>query len=49
LPVTEGSTGLHWLYEEGVGEARAALVQKGGIVEAQIERAGDRIFADGFD
>jgi hypothetical protein len=27
-----------WLYEEGIGEARAALVQNGRILEAQIER-----------
>lgn len=30
----------HWLYEEGIGEARAALIVGGRIVEAQIERAG---------
>ena len=29
---------LQWLYEEGVGEARAALVQSGRILEALIER-----------
>jgi hypothetical protein len=28
-----------WLYEAGVGEARAALVDRGVIVEARIERA----------
>lgn len=27
-----------WLYEEGIGEARAALVEKGRLVEALIER-----------
>ncbi|CAN5276169.1 hypothetical protein BH11PSE5_BH11PSE5_29840 [soil metagenome] len=27
-----------WLYEEGIGECRAALVEKGAILEAQIER-----------
>ena len=31
-----------WLYEEGIGEARAALVQSGRIVEAQIERDDKR-------
>lgn len=30
-----------WLYEEGIGEARAALIEKGRLVEAQIEREGD--------
>ncbi|MFW2831631.1 ribonuclease [Sphingomonas sp. ID0503] len=29
-----------WLYEEGIGERRAALVDKGAIVEALIERDG---------
>ncbi len=29
-----------WLYEEGIGEARAALVSGDRIVEAQIEREG---------
>lgn len=27
-----------WLYEEGIGEARAALIEHGKLVEAQIER-----------
>lgn len=27
-----------WLYEEGIGEARAALVEQGSIIEARIER-----------
>lgn len=31
-----------WLYEEGIGEARAALVQSGRILEAQIEREDKR-------
>jgi len=30
-----------WLYEEGIGEARAALIEKGKLVEALIEREGD--------
>ena len=30
-----------WLYEAGIGEARAALVEDGEIVEARIEREGD--------
>lgn len=34
-----------WLYENGIGEARAALVHKGRIVEAHIEREGDRVKA----
>lgn len=29
-----------WLYEEGIGEARAALVQSGRILEAHVEREG---------
>jgi Ribonuclease G/E len=29
-----------WLYEAGIGEARAALVEGGRIVEARIERPG---------
>ena len=29
-----------WLYEAGIGEARAALVEDGEIVEARIEREG---------
>lgn len=39
--------GPHWLYEEGIGEARAALVQGGRIVEALIERAGAHARAGG--
>lgn len=30
-----------WLYEAGIGEARAALVEDGRIVEARIERDGE--------
>jgi hypothetical protein len=45
--VTEIPIGPHWLYEEGIGEARAALVQKAAIVEAQIERASDQVRAGG--
>ncbi len=30
-----------WLYEAGIGECRAALVEEGVIVEARIERDGD--------
>ena len=30
-----------WLYEAGIGEARAALVEDGEIVEARIERESD--------
>ena len=29
-----------WLYEAGIGEARAALVENGRIIEARIERPG---------
>lgn len=31
-----------WIYEDGIGEARAALVHKGRIIEAQIERDSDQ-------
>lgn len=31
-----------WFYEEGIGEARAALVQSGHILEALIEREGNQ-------
>jgi hypothetical protein len=34
-----------WLYEEGIGEARAALVERGAILEAQIERDDRRVLA----
>ena len=30
-----------WLYEAGIGEARAALIEDGDIVEARIERDAD--------
>jgi hypothetical protein len=30
-----------WLYEAGIGEARAALIEDGDIVEARIEREGE--------
>ena len=30
-----------WLYEDGIGERRAALVEDGEIVEARIERDGE--------
>lgn len=30
-----------WLYEAGIGEARAALVEDGEILEARIEREGE--------
>ncbi|MEO8723007.1 MAG: ribonuclease [Sphingobium sp.] len=32
-----------WLYEEGIGECRAALVERGHILEALIEREGDHV------
>lgn len=48
LPVTDIPTGPHWLYEEGIGEARAALVQGGRIVEAQIEREERQVRAGGI-
>jgi hypothetical protein len=31
-----------WLYEEGIGEARAARIEHGRLVEALIERQGDQ-------
>lgn len=31
----------HWLYEDGIDEERAALVDRGRIVEARIQRQGD--------
>lgn len=34
-----------WFYEEGIGEARAALIEKGRIVEALIEREGEAVIA----
>ncbi|HWJ70899.1 MAG TPA: ribonuclease [Sphingobium sp.] len=45
--MTEIPVGPHWLYEEGIGEARAALVQSGRILEAQIEREDKRVRAGG--
>lgn len=45
--MSEARTGPHWLYEEGIGEARAALVQSGRIVEAQIEREDGQVRAGG--
>lgn len=46
--MTDTPTGPHWLYEEGVGESRAALVKGGRIVEAQIEREDKRARAGGI-
>lgn len=46
--MTEMPAGPHWLYEEGIGEARAALVKGGRIVEAQIERFGNQVRAGGI-
>src|SRR3546814_8119371 len=34
-----------WLYDEGIGESRAALVQKGEVLEAYVERDGKRALA----
>jgi hypothetical protein len=34
-----------WLYEEGIGEARAGLIEHGRLVEALIEREGDQVRA----
>lgn len=31
----------HWLYENGIGEERAALIERGRIVEARIQRHDD--------
>ena len=36
---------MEWLYEEGIGECRAALAANGRILEAQIEREGERVLA----
>lgn len=36
---------MEWLYEEGIGECRAALVHAGRIIEARIEREGDRVLS----
>ncbi len=37
ISLTEGS-GPYWIYEAGIGEDRAALVLKGHIIEAHIDR-----------
>ena len=46
IPVTDTTPaqnlGPQWLYEEGIGEARAVLVRRGQIGEAQIERDDKR-------
>jgi len=34
-----------WLYEEGIGECRAALVHAGRLLEAHIERESERVLA----
>ncbi|MGE4321869.1 MAG: ribonuclease [Sphingobium sp.] len=34
-----------WLYEEGIGEARAALIERGQLVEALVEREGTHVRA----
>jgi hypothetical protein len=31
-----------WLYEAGIGEARAAQIEDDHIIEARIEREGER-------
>ena len=36
---------MQWLYEEGIGECRAALVAHGRILEAHIERESERVLA----
>ncbi|MDB5680119.1 ribonuclease [Sphingomonas bacterium] len=38
-----------WLYEAGIGEARAALVEDGRIIEARIERPGGLRVGTVFD
>jgi hypothetical protein len=40
--MAELSVAPQWLYEDGIGEARAALVSHGTILEAVIERSDDR-------
>jgi len=45
--VTDNPTSPHWLYEEGIGEARAALVRGGRIIAAEIEREDRRARAGG--
>lgn len=34
-----------WLYEDGIGERRAAMIERGRIVECHVERDGDGIAA----
>ena len=36
---------MHWIYEDGIGEERAALVDGGTIIQARIERGGSGIRA----
>jgi len=36
---------MEWLYEEGIGECRAALVDAGRIIEAHIERESENVLA----
>lgn len=38
-----------WLYEAGIGEARAALVADGRIVEARVERPGGLVIGTVFE
>ncbi|MET0364846.1 MAG: ribonuclease [Sphingobium sp.] len=38
--MTDMPVQTHWLYEDGIGEVRAALVAHGRILEALIERTG---------
>ena len=38
-----------WIYEAGIGEARAALIENGEIVEARIEREHEVNLQDGMD
>ena len=40
MPDRRSTLGPEWLYEAGIGEARAALVEDGAIVEAAIELEG---------
>ncbi|BAK68186.1 hypothetical protein SLG_35110 [Sphingobium sp. SYK-6] len=47
MVVTDAPAGPHWLYEEGIGESRAALVRSGRILEAQIEPDDARARAGG--
>ena len=37
-----------WLYEEGIGENRAALVEGGQILEAAIELPGEPVDPHAF-